>query len=68
MKKLYKLTTTLYVMLLTMLFIAKPAYAYLDPGTGSLIIQVLIAFVVGIGAFVKIYWKKIAAAFHKNKD
>lgn len=68
MKKMYKLTTTLYVMLLMMLFITKPAYAYLDPGTGSFVIQVLVAFVVGIGAFVKIYWKKIAAAFHKNKD
>lgn len=68
MKKLYKLITTLYAVLLIMLFITKPAYAYLDPGTGSFVIQVLIAFAVGAGAIVKLYWKKITAAFHKNKD
>jgi len=40
------------------LFIA-PAFAYLDPGTGSLVIQVVIAAVASIAFAMKIFWKKI---------
>ncbi len=36
------------------------AYAYLDPGTGSYIIQIIIGAIVGILFTVKIYWKKIS--------
>ena len=33
-----------------------PAYAYLDPGTGSLIIQMAIAGLLGFIYTLKIYW------------
>jgi len=36
-----------------------PAYAYLDPGTGSALIQGLIAAVAAIGVTVKLYWHRI---------
>jgi hypothetical protein len=39
------------------------AHAYLDPGTGSYIFQLLIAGLVGLGLVVKIYWKRIMAFF-----
>jgi hypothetical protein len=40
-------------------------YAYLDAGTGSYIIQIIIAVAIG-GAFgVKIFWRKIYS-FFKN--
>lgn len=35
------------------------AYAYLDPGTGSYVFQLLIAGLVGLGFLVKVYWNKI---------
>ncbi len=38
------------------------ASAYIDPGTGSFLIQGLIAAVVGIGLTLKLYWRKIKAA------
>ena len=38
------------------------AYAYIDPGTGSFLIQGLIAAVVGVGLALKLYWRKIKAA------
>ena len=41
---------------------------YLDPGSGSFIIQMLLAGLLGIGVAVRIYWKKIVAFFNKNKD
>lgn len=41
---------------------------YLDPGTGSFIIQILLAGLLGIGVAVKIYWKKIVAFFKRDKE
>ena len=39
------------------------AFAYIDPGTGSFIIQGVIAAVVAVGFAVKLYWRKIKAVF-----
>lgn len=41
---------------------------YLDPGSGSFIIQMLLAGFLGLAVAVKIYWKKIVAFFKKNKS
>ncbi len=41
---------------------------YLDPGTGSFIIQILLAGLLGIGVAVKVYWKKIVSFFKGNKE
>jgi hypothetical protein len=38
------------------------AMAYIDPGTGSFVVQGIIAAVVGFGFALKIYWKKIVSA------
>ena len=43
-------------------------FAYLDPGTGSLILQVIVGGVLGVGVLVKAYWKKIVGLFSKNKN
>ena len=40
-------------------------HAYIDPGTGSLLLQVLIASFVGALFLIKIYWQKVTA-FFKN--
>ncbi len=40
--------------------------AYLDPGSGSFIIQMLLAGLLGIAVAVRIYWKKIIAFFKRN--
>ena len=41
--------------------------AYLDPGSGSFIIQMLLAGLLGLGVGIRIYWKKIVAFFNKKK-
>ena len=38
------------------------AHAYIDPGTGSFVIQGIIAAVVGAGFAIKVYWHKIVSA------
>jgi hypothetical protein len=58
------------VVLLTM-FSLKNAYAYLDPGTGSVIIQSIIASVAGALYVGKIYWIRIRlflSKVFKNKQ
>jgi len=40
--------------------------AYLDPGTGSLLIQLLLAGLLGIGVAIRIFWKNIKGLFTKN--
>jgi hypothetical protein len=37
------------------------AWAYIDPGTGSFVIQGIIAAIVGAGLFIKLYWRRIVA-------
>lgn len=39
--------------------ISQPAYAYLDPGTGSVILQMLIAGVIGALFTIKMYWYRL---------
>ena len=34
------------------------AHAYLDPGTGSIILQVLLGGVAGLALACKLYWQK----------
>ena len=34
-------------------------HAYLDPGTGSIVIQAVIAGVVGVLSLVRVYWHKL---------
>jgi hypothetical protein len=39
------------------------AHAYLDPGTGSYIFQLIMAGIVGLLFALKIYWKRIKSFF-----
>jgi hypothetical protein len=42
--------------------------AYLDPGSGSFLIQILLAGGLGAAFLVKTYWRKIKGHFDKSKD
>ena len=44
-------------------FFISDAYAYLDPGTGSAILQILIGAAVGLGITLKVYWVRIRMKF-----
>ena len=47
---------------------AKPAYAYLDPGTGSYVFQLVIAGLIGSSFFVRSFIKKIRNKFKNQKQ
>lgn len=42
-----------------LLTLTKTAYAYLDPGTGSYVFQVILAMILGALYTLKLYWGKI---------
>ena len=43
------------------------AVAYLDPGTGSMLLQVILGGIAAVGVAVKLYWHKLRAAFGMAK-
>lgn len=51
---------------LVALGLGQPAHAYLDPGTGSILIQVLLGGAAGAAAVLKLYWHNIRAYFSRG--
>ena len=58
MKKLF-LIVLIYFTMLT------PSQAYLDPGTGSIILHTIVAFFATIGSVTISFWKKIKELYSK---
>ena len=44
------------------------SYAYLDPGTGTLLLQGLVAALAAAGAAITVYWNKLKSLFSKKKN
>jgi hypothetical protein len=42
-----------------------PAYAYLDPGTGSMLIQAGIAIIAATSLFLSMFWKRVKAFLNR---
>lgn len=55
----------LYFITFLFVFLPLPAYAYIDPGTGSMILQVLVAGLVACMVFIQGIRVKIVALFRK---
>lgn len=46
---------------------SSPAFAYLDPGSGSAIVSAIIGAFVAAGLVVKTYWYKLKSLFTGKK-
>jgi hypothetical protein len=44
------------------------AHAYLDPASGSFILQVIVASLLGGLLSLKLFWKQIAGVFRKSES
>ncbi|ABV88588.1 hypothetical protein [Shewanella pealeana] len=51
-----------------LVMLSMPAYAYLDPGTGSIILQAIIASVVVGFASLRLWWDKFIGLFSARKN
>lgn len=54
------------LLLLLLLLLVPDANAYLDPGTGSMMLQVILGGIAAIGVAVKLYWHKLLAMFGRK--
>ena len=44
-----------------------PAEAYLDPGAGSLLLQVLLGGIAAAGVVARLFWHRLTAPFRRGK-
>lgn len=47
---------------------AAPAHAYLDPGTGSYVFQVVVAAVVSVSFLARTHWQRLRRLFTRRQD
>ena len=61
-----------YFNILSLILYSSNAYAYLDPGTGSFILQAIMGFLAAVSAGFLYYWSKVKnfflKLFKKNKN
>ena len=55
-----------FLVVLPLFFFPTKANAYLDPGTGSYVLQLILAFVIGGLYNLMLYWKRIKAYFRRS--
>ena len=47
--------------------IASPAYAYLDPGTGSMLVSAVTGVAAAVGLALKMFWYRVIGLFRGKK-
>lgn len=63
MKNNQPMRIQLLTLSLTLYTISTPAFAYIDPASGSAIMSAIIGFAVAIAMAVKTYWYKLKSLF-----
>jgi hypothetical protein len=43
-----------------------PVDAYLDPGSGSMLLQVLLGGFAAVGVIAKLYWHRVTSVFRRK--
>jgi NADH:ubiquinone oxidoreductase subunit K len=49
------------------LLITSPAHAYLDPGTGSMLISAIIGVAAAVGLALKLFWYRLVGLLRGKK-
>ena len=55
-----------FFVLLGILLTEAPAEAYLDPGAGSMLLQLVLGGVAGFAVIGKLFWHRLILAFRKR--
>lgn len=58
----------LVLMLVTLAGFSPPAFAYLDPSTGSMILSAIVGLFATLALAVKTYWYKLKAFFRRDSS
>ncbi len=46
----------------------EPAYSYLEPGTGSILVQLIMGGMAGVLMVIKLYWNRVKSFFIKTNS
>ncbi len=60
-------TIAISVGFIVLLLYAKDANAYLDPSSGSILIQIILGGIAGFFVLLKIYWRRIRRFLGRSK-
>jgi hypothetical protein len=63
----YMLAKSAFSLIALLLIMIQPAHAYLDPGTGSMMLQVILGGIAAVGVAIKLYWHKLRVAIGLGK-
>ena len=68
MKKTKHLARFTLLLVVLVLASSQPLAAYIDPGSGSYLLQILVAGLLGASFAVKRFWGNIVAVFRRSKS
>ena len=54
------------VLLALWLVLEVPVEAYLDPGSGSMLLQILLGGFAAVGVIAKLYWNRVTSLFSRK--
>ena len=54
------------VLLALWLVLEVPVEAYLDPGSGSMLLQILLGGFAAVGVIAKLYWNRVTSLFTRK--
>ena len=68
MKKMNRLAGFALLLVVLLLGSPQPLAAYIDPGSGSYLLQILVAGLLGASFAVKRFWGDIIAVFRRSES
>ena len=57
-----------WLLAIVLLTAVEPLHAYLDPGTGSMLLQVILGGMAAMGVALKLFWHRIRIALGFSKQ
>lgn len=57
----------IFIVVVVFVALSAPAYAYIDPGSGSMIVQGVLAAIAAIAMTAKLWWHRLLVLLHIRK-
>lgn len=61
-------TRLIVLVVLLALFVPRASHAYLDPTSGSILLQVLLGGIAGVALALKLFWHRILGLFGVSRS
>ena len=65
LRSFFRINWHLLLIKAAVILMAAPAQAYIDPGVGGMLVQLLLGGVAGVVVIMPLYWERITSAVRK---